>query len=132
MKVQCNCGSKYAIDVTPEMARDPIRFVCPSCDLDLSGPINDLVRQELGVTPAATPSPEPPAATAAPAARMRVASSPGHAAAPAHAPVSAAAPVALGKLSISRGASTATHGTATETAPQPGGGGDEGQPCTKH
>ena len=50
MKVQCQCGTKYAFDVTPEMARDPVRFICPGCGLDLSAPINDLVRQELGLS----------------------------------------------------------------------------------
>ncbi len=55
MKVQCNCGAKYAIDVTPEMARDPVRLVCPTCNLDLSGPVNDLIRQELGLAPRPLP-----------------------------------------------------------------------------
>jgi hypothetical protein len=114
MKVQCPCGAKYAIDVTPEMARDPVRFVCPGCGLDLSGPINELVRQELGLAPAA--------ATGAPAApaRRRVETTSLH------------APGVPGKLSLARSASTATHGTAVEAAPQPGGGPDDPQPCGKH
>jgi hypothetical protein len=137
MKVQCNCGAKYAIDVTPEMARDPVRFVCPSCNLDLSGPINDLIRQELGMVPAPaayaapTPAPVPPPAPAPQAApatkstKMRVAIA--HAA-----PAAAVAPAAPARLSISKGASTATHGTATETAPPPAAANDDGQPCPKH
>src|SRR5215472_6063739 len=74
MKVQCPCGAKYAFDVTPEMARDPVRFVCPGCGVDLSGPINELIRQELKLAPAPAPvitaAPVPaaiPVAAAAPA-----------------------------------------------------------------
>src|SRR5438093_13356349 len=95
MKVQCQCGTKYAFDVTPEMARDPVRFICPGCGMDLSVPINDLIRQELGLSapaapvtqaaPVAPPPPQPVAATPAP-------------------------PAGPAKLSISRGSSTATHG----------------------
>jgi hypothetical protein len=137
MKVQCNCGAKYAIDVTPEMARNPVRFVCPNCNLDLSGPINDLVRQELGVT-AAAPVAELLSASAAPStephAPMRVSYKP--AAAPvataAPPPPAPPAPTAPAKLGISKSASTATHGTAVETAPQPGGNADDGKPCPKH
>ena len=132
MKVQCQCGSKYAIDVTPEMARDPVRFICPNCNLDLSGPINDLVRQELGVSAAAPMAellPVSEVAVAAPPAPMRVSyKAPSAPAAPA-APVAPAAPA---RLSVSKGASTATHGTAVETAPQPGGHADDGKPCPKH
>src|SRR6185437_1282624 len=61
MKVQCQCGAKYAIDVTPEMARNPVRFVCANCNTDLSGPINELVRQELGLASATEAAPAAPA-----------------------------------------------------------------------
>ena len=49
MKIQCSCGAKYALDVTPEMAETPVRFVCPACGLDASDFVNNLVRQELGL-----------------------------------------------------------------------------------
>jgi hypothetical protein len=49
MKIQCSCGAKYALDVTPEMAETPVRFVCPTCGLDASDFVNNLVRQELGL-----------------------------------------------------------------------------------
>jgi hypothetical protein len=127
MKVQCPCGAKYSIDVTPEMARDPVRFVCPECNVDLSGPINELIHQELGLSqPAASvpvaqaiPITSAPVAPAMPAARKRVETTSLHAPAPA-------------KLGIARSASSASHGTAVETAPQPGGGADDPQPCSKH
>jgi hypothetical protein len=133
MKVQCNCGAKYAIDVTPEMARDPVRFVCPNCNLDLSGPITDLVRQELAASNA--PTPELATATAAapapvPHAPMRVSIAPSaHAPAPASAAPTPAAPA---RLSISKAASTASHGSAVETAPPPSSNADDGTPCPKH
>jgi len=125
MKIQCHCGAKYAIDVTPEMARDPVRFVCPSCNVDLSGPINDLVRQELGLT---TPVPAGPApvAPAPPTARVRIPT-------PSQSqPAASSAPTAPARLSLSKSASTATHGTPVETPPQPGEDSDEPQPCPKH
>ncbi|HEX4263441.1 MAG TPA: PQQ-binding-like beta-propeller repeat protein [Verrucomicrobiae bacterium] len=120
MKVQCPCGAKYSIDVTPEMARDPVRFVCPECNVDLSGPINELIHQELGVAVPAAAAPAPQAAPAASTGRKRVETTSLH------------APSAPAKLGIARSAGTATHGTAVETAPQPGHGSDDSQPCAKH
>jgi hypothetical protein len=84
MKIQCSCGSKYAIDVTPEMAREPVRFVCPNCGLDSSEFVNELVRRELAAEPANVAP--PPAAPVVKAPRLRVA----HAQAPV-APASEAA-----------------------------------------
>jgi PQQ-like domain len=46
MKLQCACGAKYEFDVTPEMARQPVKFICPSCGLDSSAFVNELVRRE--------------------------------------------------------------------------------------
>src|SRR5208283_2528791 len=72
MKIQCACGAKYAFDVTPEMAGNPVRFVCQNCGLDSSDFVNGLIRQELGLgAPVATPPPAEPVSTAAP--RLRVA-----------------------------------------------------------
>jgi hypothetical protein len=61
MKLQCACGAKYAFDVTPEMAQNPVRFVCPACGQDSSDFVNELVRRELGVATAVTPPPGPAA-----------------------------------------------------------------------
>ena len=72
MKIQCSCGAKYALDVSPEMAANPVRFVCPACGVDSSDFVNDLVRKELGLPKPAAPMrirpPEPDLAEAAPAA----------------------------------------------------------------
>jgi hypothetical protein len=73
MKIQCSCGAKYAFDVTPEMASQPVRFVCPACGQDSSEIVNQLVRAELSAP--AAPPPEVPAPLVAPpppAARMRI------------------------------------------------------------
>jgi endogenous inhibitor of DNA gyrase (YacG/DUF329 family) len=55
MKIQCSCGTKYSFEVTPEMARNPIRFVCQNCGLDSSEYINELVREELSKPAARQP-----------------------------------------------------------------------------
>jgi hypothetical protein len=51
MKIQCACGAKYEFDTTPEMADDPVKFVCPQCGLDSSDRVNDLIREEFGIPP---------------------------------------------------------------------------------
>jgi hypothetical protein len=96
MKIQCACGTKIAFDIQPEMALNPVQFVCPNCGLDSSAMVNQIIRQELGVSSAPAPVPTAPPPTAPPmvapasAARpaMRLASA--HAA-PAAAPASAEA-----------------------------------------
>lgn len=73
MKIQCACGAKYAFDVTPEQAQQPVQFVCPACGLDASEYVTNLVRQEFGLVgtaPAVAPATEialPPGQVAAPA-----------------------------------------------------------------
>ncbi|MBC8095002.1 MAG: hypothetical protein H7Y43_04245, partial [Akkermansiaceae bacterium] len=94
MKILCSCGAKFAVDVTPEMVQRPVQFICPSCGVDSSSAVNELIRQELATqTEAAVPTviaAEPIAASAiemAPApkvgARLHVSR--------AHAPVATAA-----------------------------------------
>jgi outer membrane protein assembly factor BamB len=56
MKIQCACGAKYSFDATPEMLQNPVRFVCPTCGLDSSESVNELIRHEF----AAPPPPESP------------------------------------------------------------------------
>ncbi|MFO1512069.1 MAG: hypothetical protein U1F83_04000 [Verrucomicrobiota bacterium] len=48
MKIQCDCGAKYAFDASPEMVRNPVTFACPECGMDLSGRINEEVRRQFG------------------------------------------------------------------------------------
>ena len=81
MKIQCACGAKYSFDATPEMLQNPVRFVCPSCGLDSSDFVNELVQREFtGQTPAATPA-------AAESPRLKIS----HGEPPPAAPVEAAA-----------------------------------------
>ena len=72
MKLQCSCGAKYAFDITPEMAQNPVKFVCPACGLDASDYVNQLVREELAQKNLPD-APAPSLASApAPAARLRI------------------------------------------------------------
>jgi hypothetical protein len=92
MKIQCQCGAKYELDIVPGMGR--VSFVCQSCGQDYSDYVNDLIRRQLAGSAA---PPQPPPAQAAPAA-------------PAAPPPPADAGVS--RLKINRG-----H--AAEAAPQP-------------
>ena len=70
MKLQCSCGAKYAFDAKPEMLQQPVKFICPSCGLDSSEFVNQLIQQEFG---GQTATPPPPSASPAGAAgRLRV------------------------------------------------------------
>jgi len=60
MKLQCSCGAKYALDASPEMVSHPVKFVCPSCGLDSSDFVNQLIRQEFGAQNPPDPRPTPP------------------------------------------------------------------------
>jgi hypothetical protein len=101
MKLQCSCGAKYAFDVTPEMAQNPVGFVCPNCGLDSSDFVNELVRRELAkqfpdstpAAPAGPPPPQPEAPAAPAASQLKILRGEATAPAPAEAaPVSAICP----------------------------------------
>ena len=88
MKLQCPCGAKYAFDLSPEMVQNPVTFVCPTCGLDSSEFVNELVRREFGApAPAYTPpvSAPPPAVPAA-APRLKISHSVAHTEKPAEPP----------------------------------------------
>lgn len=59
MKVQCSCGARYEFELRPEMRERPVQFICPSCGLDASAFVDEMVRRELGqsASPAGTPVP---------------------------------------------------------------------------
>ncbi len=98
MKIQCSCGAKYVIDITPGM--QPVQFVCRNCGQDYSAFINDLIRKELG-----EPAPAPP---------------PSASPAPQSSPLSTAAPVApkAPRLRISRAQEPAAPPPSASPAPQ--------------
>src|ERR1043166_568610 len=66
MKLQCSCGAKYSFEVTPDMVNGPVHFSCPSCGMDYSEFVTNLVRQELSSKPAAAIAPPPPGYIAPP------------------------------------------------------------------
>ena len=66
MKIQCACGTKLAFEVTEDMAVTPVQCICPTCGTDNSALVNQLIRQELGVSSA--PPAAVPVATAIPVA----------------------------------------------------------------
>src|SRR3974390_2377671 len=76
MKIQCTCGAKFAFDITPEMAGQGVKFVCPQCGLDSSDHVNHLLREELARlgAPPGTPVREtiPVAAPVPPPMRVHV------------------------------------------------------------
>jgi len=55
VKIQCECGSRFAFDVEPVNGRMPVRVNCPVCDADVTDLANETIRQKLA--PAALPLP---------------------------------------------------------------------------
>src|SRR5437879_2788422 len=119
MKIQCSCGVKYTFDVTPEMANQPIHFVCSSCGLDASEYVTNLVRQELGAGPA------PAAPVAAAPGPIRVATR-----VPGGSPTAPAPPSSAPRLHISRPAHPSE--TAAATPAVPSATADAPVLCSKH
>src|SRR5437762_6099971 len=46
LKIKCQCGVKYALDVTPQTVANPIQFVCQYCGVDSSAAVNEIIRQQ--------------------------------------------------------------------------------------
>jgi outer membrane protein assembly factor BamB len=80
MKIQCPCGAKYAIDVTPGM--QPVQFICPNCGGDYSAAVNDMIQRELAQNFPSSQS-QQPSAPAAPGLRISRGHEPSAPAAPA-------------------------------------------------
>ncbi len=55
MKIVCDCGAKYAFDVTADNLRSPVAFSCPNCGQDWSAAINQQIREQFGVGSDASP-----------------------------------------------------------------------------
>ncbi len=58
IKVQCPCGAKYALEITPVHLDQPIQLVCQYCHTDSSAAVNEIVRQQFG--PASVPATSAP------------------------------------------------------------------------
>lgn len=110
MKVICDCGVKYAFDATPEMVRNPMAFACPTCGVDLSPRIHEMVRQEFGTAAASAP-PRPGLAPA-----MEIAPPPSGASRPA----AAAPPPPPPRITMS--SAPASESAAPPPPPPPVGG----------
>lgn len=61
MKIQCACGAKYVLDLTP--GTQSVQFVCPACGRDYSSYLNEMIRsQQAQSASAAAPVAPAPAA----------------------------------------------------------------------
>src|SRR5258706_1715246 len=70
LKIKCQCGVKFALDVTPESVAQPMRFVCQYCGVDSSDAVSQIIRQQF----ATNVTPSPPVAAAAGAVPLAPAS----------------------------------------------------------
>src|SRR5262245_29368488 len=117
MRIQCSCGSKDDIEVTPDMAKGPVHFVCSSCGLDASEYVTSLVHRELAF--AGIPTASAPAAAPAHAGVSNIAPPPpGYSAPPSGygSPTVAPVPVAAG-VPVARAVSMAAPLPAAVAAP---------------
>jgi len=67
LKIKCQCGVKYALDVTAQTVANPIQFVCQYCGVDSSATVNEIIRQQFKVSVLA-PTERLPSIPLAPAA----------------------------------------------------------------
>jgi len=111
LKVKCQCGVKYALDIT---SPDPIRFVCQYCGVDSSAAMSDVIRQQFASsTPAvAVPPPAPPVPVAPIIPAPSLVPTP---------------PVSGSRLKVHAHTPAASQGSAAESAASPAG-----EPCRKH
>jgi len=76
LKVECECGQRYAFDVEPVHGRMPAPVACPTCGADGTGKANAMLAQmpvaaSRAIAPVAVPlAVAAPAAMAAPAPRL--------------------------------------------------------------
>ena len=47
VKIQCNCGQRYAFDIEPVCGRMPGRVTCPVCGLDGTRVANEIIAYTL-------------------------------------------------------------------------------------
>jgi len=68
IKIQCDCGARYAFDVDPVNGRMPVPVQCPSCGADGTAAANEFIARQ---SPAAAPPPPPQ-----PGVRLRTVATP--------------------------------------------------------
>ncbi len=57
VKVQCECGTRFAFEVEPVNGRMPVRVKCPECGADGTDQANEDIRQKLGLAAASVTRP---------------------------------------------------------------------------
>ena len=65
MKIQCSCGARYELELTPELAAGQAKFVCPACGVNSSAFLANLARQQLSQTSPGTYASSPASANPA-------------------------------------------------------------------
>jgi hypothetical protein len=75
IKIQCDCGQRYAFEIEPVGGRMPTTVACPTCGADGTAAANAIIAQSAPAQPIlvasiATPSPAPAPAPSTPPARQ--------------------------------------------------------------
>ena len=127
LKIKCQCGVKYALDVTPQTVANPIQFVCQYCGVDSSAAVNEIIRQQFkaSVLPPTERLPTLPAAAAPIVAATSDVSARGDARLPAA--VLAPPRPASAKLRVQAHAQPAGQAAEASAEDAP-----VGKPCLKH
>src|SRR6185437_4827617 len=91
IKIECDCGQRYAFDVEPVNGRMPSAIACPTCGADGTVAANEIISQQVPAQPAAPPirridsaspiRPTAPAPAAPAASTATISSSPANVAA---------------------------------------------------
>src|SRR3954470_68499 len=121
LKIKCQCGVKYALDVTPQTVANPIQFLCQYCGVDSSAAVNEIIRQQFkaSVLPPTERLPTIPVA-ATPIVASIISAPPPPPAAPPARPASA-------KLRVAVHTEPAAQASASSGEEAPAG-----KPCLKH
>jgi hypothetical protein len=72
IKVQCECGQRYAFDVEPVNGQMPYTVACPVCGVDGTASANAIIAQKMSAQPTAAALASAPPPPAPPAAGMRL------------------------------------------------------------
>lgn len=121
MKIQCPCGTKVVIEVTPEQAREGVQFVCPVCGADSSALVTQIVRQQFGISAEAASAPAPEIAPPPAPRPVPIISTPAPVPVPVAKPVPVAAvppqPVPVARVRLQRSEGAAVEPAAAGSAP---------------
>src|SRR5258706_6830028 len=132
LKIKCQCGVKYALELTPESVAHPMRFVCQYCGADRPEAVRQILRQQF----ATNVTPSPPVAAAAGAVPLAPAStsvaSPPLAASTSLNAIAAPASSAVPAVAAGSRLKGQAHGHETSHSESEKAGAPAGRPCLKH